>query len=86
MINVSWQEEAACKGADINLFFPAERGSKSYYQYEEIEKYCASCPVQEECLQFALDNFIYNGIWGGKSANQRRMIAKQMRNISLRSA
>jgi WhiB family redox-sensing transcriptional regulator len=79
----SWKERAACAGADTKLFFPAERGARSCYDYEEINNYCDLCAVREECLEYAVSNHIIHGIWGGKSAKQRRIIAGDKRRVFL---
>ena len=35
---------------------------------------CATCSVTTECLSFALVTFEKNGIWGGLSERERRVI------------
>jgi WhiB family redox-sensing transcriptional regulator len=40
---------------------------------------CASCPVQHECLEYALRNRIDHGVWGGCSERERRRILKRRR-------
>jgi WhiB family redox-sensing transcriptional regulator len=34
------------------------------------------CPVMAECLNYALDNHIGLGTWGGESERQRRMLQR----------
>lgn len=65
-----WQEEALCKGQDTSKFFSDV--SKTSNEYKE---FCHSCPVESECLEFAL---IYNmyGIWGGTSDKERGKLPK----------
>lgn len=60
-----WQERAACRGMDTNLFFPV-RGEKVA---EEVEAACDSCSVRRECGEAGLREF---GIWGGLSERARR--------------
>lgn len=36
-----------------------------------IEKYCADCPVRNECLRFALANRVEHGYYGGLPQKQR---------------
>lgn len=38
---------------------------------EQARELCAGCPVQTECAQFALDNRIRYGIFGGLTERQR---------------
>lgn len=67
-----WWGEAVCRGVDPDLFFP-ERGAST----REAKAVCARCPVQAECLEFALDTFVKFGIWGGMSERERRIMRKQ---------
>ena len=40
------------------------------------KRYCATCPVITECLQWALDNKEETGIWGGTNDRERRKIRR----------
>lgn len=66
-----WVVRAACRGADIDLFFPS-LGEKA----EPAKAICATCPVTEQCLQLALDNGEKFGVWGGLSESQRRKLRR----------
>ena len=46
----SWTEEANCKGADADIFFP-ERGAST----RKAKSICRACSVQEDCLEFAIE-------------------------------
>lgn len=70
-----WNEtakRAACQGVDPDLFFP-ERGASVV----EAKKVCDSCPIQKECLEYALAVNEKHGIWGGTSERERRRIRHQ---------
>lgn len=68
-----WTKEAACLGADINIFFP-ERGEST----KEAKAICLGCPVQDECLEYSLGfPDTLQGIWAGKSARSRRRLRKR---------
>lgn len=54
---------------DLNLFFP-EDGHKE--QARLAKQVCAACPVADDCLRYALDLFIRDGVWGGTTERQRR--------------
>jgi len=62
-----WRELAACRGADLNLFFPGRGESAGL-----ARRICAGCPVREPCLDYALSNGITHGIWGGLAERDRR--------------
>ena len=68
----SWTEEANCKGADADLFFP-ERGAST----RKAKAICRACTVQGECLEYAVQNSEKFGIWGGLSERERRRVKRQ---------
>lgn len=67
---MNWFEKAACKGMDVNLFFP-ERGKPVP---DIVRETCAGCPVQQECLKYGLSQSLQIGIFGGMSGRQRDTI------------
>jgi WhiB family redox-sensing transcriptional regulator len=68
-----WMTEAACNGVDPDLFFP-ERGD---YRCVAIAKtICRTCPVREECLEYAIVNGEKFGVWGGLSERERRRVRR----------
>lgn len=64
-----WQFEASCTPEQTPLFF-SELGSK----VARAKAICATCPVQGDCLAFALDpaNEITAGTFGGTTAAERK--------------
>ena len=64
-----WRERAACRGANLDLFFPG-RGEPA----EPARQVCAECPVRQWCLEFAISNRIAYGIWGGLTGRERRAL------------
>ncbi len=64
-----WRYLAACRGADLKVFFPG-RGESA----EPARQICASCPVRQPCLEFALRYGITHGIWGGLAERDRRAL------------
>lgn len=67
-----WQERAACRNMDTDLFFPG-RGES----VEEARAVCAGCDVQEECLAWALRIGARDGIWGGTTERDRRRMGSR---------
>ena len=62
-----WRELAACRGTDLEVFFP-ERGETA----GPARQVCAACPVRQPCLDYAITNRITHGIWGGLAERERR--------------
>ena len=72
---------AACKGADLNLFFgpDAEFVTARKQREAEAKAICARCPVRDACLAYALDTGQAYGIWGGPNEDERRAMLRQRR-------
>lgn len=68
-------DDGACMGVDPDLFFP-ERGAS----VAEAKAVCRSCPVIDACLEYALQEGIKVGIWGGCSERERRQIRRTRRH------
>ena len=66
-----WVAEALCQETDPDAFFPPKGGSTA-----AAKRVCAACPVQGECLEFALRTDQRFGIYGGLSERQRRLLKK----------
>jgi WhiB family redox-sensing transcriptional regulator len=68
---LDWQERALCAQTDPEAFFPEKGGST-----REAKRVCMSCDVRVECLEYALRNCEWFGIWGGKSERERRRLLR----------
>lgn len=62
---MTWQDNADCKGADSDLFFPKEITVEHLQDVKR--RYCDVCPVRRECLEAALSDRSTSGIHGGMS-------------------
>lgn len=79
----SWRYEAACSGADTEIFFPPR--DKELYkdiaakakQYCNGERYSSPCPVRGECLWYAISTDELHGIWGGMSHRERNAFIRK---------
>lgn len=71
--DLSWQNDAQCVGVDPDLFFP-ERGAST----RPAKTICRHCPVQVDCLVFAICNGAKHGIYGGTSERERRRIRRRL--------
>ena len=69
-----WREDAACRQADPDLFFPVGTTGPALAQACEAKLICRACPVQTQCLTWALDHGVTDGVWGGTTAEERRVI------------
>lgn len=67
--DTEWMNRARCKGMPGNLFFP-KQGERPVAALEA----CAACPVRTQCLQYAVDHKIRDGIWGGMIGAERKQI------------
>ena len=74
MQNLSWRKHAACRGVDPDIFYPF-----SEEEAEEAKAICASCAVNETCLEYALSNRERDGVWGGATERERRRMVRQRR-------
>lgn len=74
---MSWPERAACLDEDPELFFPITNAGPALRQIEQARRVCRRCPVQEECLRWALDTGQEAGVWGGLSEDERRELQRR---------
>jgi WhiB family redox-sensing transcriptional regulator len=67
----AWMREAACRGADVNVFFPS-RGEPT----EAARELCDRCPARAPCLSYALAEDL-EGVWAATSKRQRRALRRE---------
>ena len=77
-----WYLRAACR-YDLDKMFPSAPKDLSYIV--EARKVCASCPVQQECLEYVLEFSLVDmvGFWAGKTIRQLS-IEQKSRGIAKR--
>jgi WhiB family redox-sensing transcriptional regulator len=75
----NWRDQAACKHAAPELFFPIGTTGAAFEEIEAAKRVCGTCPVQSECLEFALFSRQEFGIWGGTTEDERRLLLKMLR-------
>lgn len=69
----AWRRKARCATIpQTNDFFPIGRKSPKI-----ALDACSICFVRKQCLQYALDNDIEHGIWGGKTESQRKRMKRR---------
>ncbi len=75
----SWREGASCRQTKPALFFPAGNTGVALEQITAAKAVCRTCPVQSECLEFALETNQEAGIWGGTDEDERRRLRRVWR-------
>jgi WhiB family redox-sensing transcriptional regulator len=70
--SMDWAADAACKGMDVNVFFPIKGGSA-----RKAKAICGVCPVIEKCraaFEVMEHGTAYtHGVVGGETAVERVM-------------
>ena len=63
-----WMDNAKCHTKDGITWFP-QQGERHLMLI--AKEFCGTCPVRERCLDWALDNEVVYGVWGGRSPAER---------------
>lgn len=77
----AWMAEGNCRLHPPATFFPSDGVG-----VDKARKICRDCPVVARCLDYAIDERIDHGVWGGCSERERRRILKRRRDESLVAA
>jgi len=78
-MDTSWMVQGRCRELPPEVFFPSDGVGVDVARH-----YCAECPVKGPCLEYALENHIEHGVWGGASERERRRIARSRRGLPAR--
>lgn len=73
-----WRLESKCRGEGNTKFFNDRKGGAS--AYFDARCICYGCPVKQQCLDFAIDNSIKDGMWGGLTYRDRLRYARGERD------
>ena len=71
---LSWKTEAACKDLDVDIFFTASEADAG-----PAKSVCATCPVRQACLDYAIVTRQEDGVWGGMTESERRRERRRRR-------
>lgn len=74
---MDWRHRAACKSEDPELFFPVGDTGPALLQIAKAKAVCRRCPVQAQCLNWALTSGQDFGVWGGLSETERRAVRQR---------
>lgn len=73
---LKWKERGYCRTMDPEIFFAKGRGNLGAIQ--SAKEVCnTKCPVRDQCREYALEENIDHGVWGGLSTNQRTKIRRR---------
>jgi hypothetical protein len=64
-LRFDWWDYIACKGMDVNAFFPSLLG-KDIQKYIDENLPCNKCIVKAQCMKYADENEEEWGVWGGE--------------------
>lgn len=67
-----WMDQARCRDYDPEVFFV-----KGAAESRPAQRVCQRCEVRELCLEYALEQRIDFGIWGGLTERQRRRLLRR---------
>ena len=67
----TWSDAAACRDADPDLFDADESTGRA-------KAVCRGCPVADDCLRYALDHRIDEGVLGGLTGQERVSLRRAM--------
>ena len=67
-----WIAQAKCAGQNPEDFFPGKGDTQ--LARKTAQEVCSDCPVSQQCLQWALDNEDFHGVYGGTTPNDRRVL------------
>ena len=67
LMDQDWRALAVCAQTDPNLWF-----SPGAVEHKEAKRICRECPVQRQCLKYAMEAPVDHGVWGGLTERERR--------------
>ena len=78
LLSDEWWGLAACRDAEPEVFFPISATAASGDTVARAKAVCGSCPVQSPCLSYALRHRQEQGIWGGMTEDERRLLSRRL--------
>jgi WhiB family transcriptional regulator, redox-sensing transcriptional regulator len=75
----AWALGGACRDVDSELFFPEGTGLRVAEQERTAKQVCSRCLVRQPCLTWALTVPEADGIWGGSTPSERRLMQRAPR-------
>jgi WhiB family transcriptional regulator, redox-sensing transcriptional regulator len=81
-----WWSLAACQSADPDLFFPISGTGPALGQVARAKAVCTACAVRLDCLGYALTSGPLQGVWGGLTEEERRLLRQREAKARLRAS
>jgi WhiB family redox-sensing transcriptional regulator len=76
-VDLNFIEFAKCKNNKEVDFFPNTTSDSKLAQ-----KFCQDCSVKMPCLEYALQENILHGVWGGLATNARIAIRRKRQKLN----
>ena len=74
-----WQLRGRCRGMPTEIFFTAEqdKGRRRLDHEKRAKRICQTCPVLNQCRQYAVAAAEPYGIWGATTPQERRDLRRR---------
>jgi WhiB family transcriptional regulator, redox-sensing transcriptional regulator len=81
-VDETWKDGAVCADEDPVLWFPNEEGQRLYDRAvraltTQARAICNRCPVQKNCLEYAIKTDARHGMWGGLTEHERAKLTRK---------
>ena len=63
-----------CMTVGGDIFFREDDTGRGGTGYKEAKALCRQCPIQRECLTYALENHEMFGVWGGLAPKEIELL------------
>lgn len=77
---MKFADSGACVGKPTSWWYPSVGDESPDEGSRRAAEICFSCPVQSECLDYAIRYKENYGIWGGQSSRSRLRIKRRRAN------
>lgn len=91
-LNDSFMDDGICANPAVlasydgtvrgDFFRELGRGLRDQEATTRAKRVCEQCPVRMDCLNFALDGRINDGIWGGTDGTERTKLLRRRRRAA----
>ncbi len=61
----NWTNFSECRDSDPAIFSPQGSGQALELRIEIAKSICRRCVVKADCLEYALESNVQDGVWGG---------------------